>query len=254
MNGGATRRRSERIRRTGAACQQWNGRSGKGLMMAPAERTVTVEASQRRDASMPVTARLSRRFYDAIGDDAANDLVNWMNDVDATYRTDLLRLNEANLDRFSAEIERHAAVLRAEMDRGLGELRAEMDRGLGELRAEMDRGLGELRAEMDRRLGELRAEMDRRLGELRAEMDRGFGELRAEMDRRLGELSAEMARGLGELRAEMRTEFAAVDVRFAQIDTRLAKFEARMLRWMLVFWTGSMVGAAATIFAVLRTH
>lgn len=159
---------------------------------------------------MPVTARLSRRFYDAIGDDAANDLVNWMNDVDATYRTDLLRLNEANLDRFSAEIERHAAVLRAEMDRGLGELRAEMDRG--------------------------------------------FGELRAEMDRRLGELSAEMARGLGELRAEMRTEFAAVDVRFAQIDTRLAKFEARMLRWMLVFWTGSMVGAAATIFAVLRTH
>ncbi len=35
---------------------------------------------------MPVTARLSRKFYEKLGDDLANELVEWFNMVDATYR------------------------------------------------------------------------------------------------------------------------------------------------------------------------
>ena len=45
---------------------------------------------------MPVTARLSRRFYETFGDDLANELVNWFNDVDAIYRSDLRELNDLN--------------------------------------------------------------------------------------------------------------------------------------------------------------
>src|SRR5438132_8837020 len=44
---------------------------------------------------MPVTARLSKRFYEVLGEDVANELVTWFNDVDATYRADLRALNEA---------------------------------------------------------------------------------------------------------------------------------------------------------------
>lgn len=33
---------------------------------------------------MPVTAKLSRRFYERLGDDLANELVDWFNAVDAT--------------------------------------------------------------------------------------------------------------------------------------------------------------------------
>jgi len=35
---------------------------------------------------MPVTAKLSQKFYERFGDDLANELVTWLNQVDATYR------------------------------------------------------------------------------------------------------------------------------------------------------------------------
>lgn len=126
---------------------------------------------------MPVTARLSRNFYDKFGEDAVNELVDWMNAVDLSYRTDLLQNNEANVARFNATLEARAS---------------------------------ELVALIERRTGELRAEMDRR--------------------------------------------FAAMDVRFQEVGTRLARFESRMLRWMLVFWTTTMIGVAATIVAVLQVR
>jgi hypothetical protein len=138
---------------------------------------------------MPVTARLSRRFYDAIGDDAANDLVNWMNDVDATYRTDLLRLNEANLDRFSAEIARHAAELRGELDRRFADLRSEMHARF----AEMDVRFAELRTEMDVRFGELRSEMDVRF----AKVDARFATFESRMLRWMLVFWATTMAGLG---------------------------------------------------------
>ena len=37
-------------------------------------------------AHVPVTAKLSRKFYEKFGDDIANELVEWFNMVDATYR------------------------------------------------------------------------------------------------------------------------------------------------------------------------
>ena len=51
---------------------------------------------------MPVTAKLSRAFYDRFGDGIANELVEWFNQVDATYRSDLRELNEFNFARFDA--------------------------------------------------------------------------------------------------------------------------------------------------------
>src|SRR5256885_9719281 len=54
---------------------------------------------------VPVTARLSKRFYDALGEEIANELVNWFNQVDESYRTDLRELNELNFARFDAKLE-----------------------------------------------------------------------------------------------------------------------------------------------------
>ena len=88
---------------------------------------------------MPVTAKLSRKFYDTFGEDIVNELVEWFNQVDATYRTDLRELNELNFQRFDAKLEQRIGVLEAKLDRGLGELRAEMKQGHAELRAELVR-------------------------------------------------------------------------------------------------------------------
>ena len=67
---------------------------------------------------MPVTAKLSRKFYEKLGDDVANELVEWFNSVDATYRSDLKDLNELNFARFDAKLEQRIAELRAEMREG----------------------------------------------------------------------------------------------------------------------------------------
>jgi len=60
---------------------------------------------------MPVTAKLSRKFYDTFGDEIANELVEWFNQVDATYRGDLRELNELNFGRFDAKLEQRVAEL-----------------------------------------------------------------------------------------------------------------------------------------------
>ena len=68
---------------------------------------------------MPVTAKLSRKFYDKLGDEVANELVEWLNLVDATYRSDLRELNELNFSRFESKLEQRIAELRAEMREGI---------------------------------------------------------------------------------------------------------------------------------------
>src|SRR5206468_12356111 len=62
---------------------------------------------------MPVTAKLSRRFYERFGDELTNELVDWFNAVDATYRSDLRDLNENNFARFDAKLEQRVAVVEA---------------------------------------------------------------------------------------------------------------------------------------------
>ncbi|MBA3554730.1 MAG: hypothetical protein H0W29_08250 [Gemmatimonadales bacterium] len=59
--------------------------------------------------------RLSPRFYDVLGEDVANELVDWFNAVDLTYRADLRELNELNFARFDAKLEQRLAELRAEL-------------------------------------------------------------------------------------------------------------------------------------------
>lgn len=64
---------------------------------------------------MPVTARLSLRFYETFGEEIANELVDWFNQVDASYKADLRELNELNFARFDAKLEQRAADLRADL-------------------------------------------------------------------------------------------------------------------------------------------
>jgi hypothetical protein len=75
---------------------------------------------------VPVTARLSKRFYDVLGEDVANELVDRFNAVDLTYRTDLRELNELNFARFDAKLEQRLAELRAEFRQELAELRTDL--------------------------------------------------------------------------------------------------------------------------------
>jgi len=74
---------------------------------------------------MPVTARLSKLFYERFGEQVTNEIVDWFNQVDTTYRSELRELNEANFARFDAKLEQRIAELRGEIRSGLAELRGE---------------------------------------------------------------------------------------------------------------------------------
>ena len=64
---------------------------------------------------MPVTARLSKRFYDVFGEEIATELVDWFNAVDATYRADLRELNQLNFARFDAKLEQRLAQVKSDL-------------------------------------------------------------------------------------------------------------------------------------------
>jgi hypothetical protein len=106
---------------------------------------------------MPVTAKLSRRFYERLGDEIANELVDWMNAVDATYRADLRETNELNFTRFMASV------------------------------------------------------------------DQRFAELEVRLEKR-----------------------------FAESDAKIASFRTELLKWMFIYWSGTMLTLAAFIFAIME--
>ena len=119
---------------------------------------------------MPVTAKLSRKFYEKLGDDVANELVEWFNLVDATYRSDLRELNELNFARFDAKVEQRWAQLDTKLEQRLAQLDAKLEQRVAELRAEIQVRVAELSSEMqagfarvDQRFAELETRITKRL-------------------------------------------------------------------------------------------
>jgi len=104
---------------------------------------------------MPVTAKLSRKFYERLGDDIVTELVDWFNAVDSTYQTQLREINDLNWERFKSDMGAMRVEWRAEIATTRAELRAEIATLGAELRKEMAELAGALRAEM----AALRAEM-----------------------------------------------------------------------------------------------
>jgi hypothetical protein len=64
---------------------------------------------------VPVTAKLSRKFYEQLGDDVAGELVDWFNAVDLTYQTQLREINNLNWERFKATLQAEMAAMRADL-------------------------------------------------------------------------------------------------------------------------------------------
>jgi len=83
---------------------------------------------------MPVTAKLSQKFYQRLGDDIATELVEWFNAVDATYRSDVRAIADAQ----SARIDAQMGQMRAELRQEIGQLRGEMRTGFAAADAKLE--------------------------------------------------------------------------------------------------------------------
>lgn len=114
---------------------------------------------------MPVTAKLSRRFYERFGDEITNELVEWLNSVDATYQTSLRELNEINFARFDAKLEQRIAGVESRLEQRIAGVESRLDARIDVLEAElvkrMDGLAAGVRGELVTRIGASESRMIR---------------------------------------------------------------------------------------------
>jgi DNA anti-recombination protein RmuC len=124
---------------------------------------------------LPVTARLSQKFYERFGDEIATEFVDWFNAVDSTYQQQLRELNDMNWERFKAELR----ALKA--------------------------GLIEKIAQSEARSAEKLAHSESRLGD-----------------------------------------------RIAQLEIRVNERFSELMKWMFIYWLGSLIPISGLVVALLR--
>jgi ABC-type phosphate transport system auxiliary subunit len=121
-------------------------------------------------SAMPVTAKLSKRFYEVLGEDVANELVEWFNAVDLTYRADLRELNEMNFARFDAKLEQRAAQLDAKIEQSAAQLDAKIEQRAAQIEAKLEERFIRLSAKLDAVSATLQSSIEAAMEKTRAEL------------------------------------------------------------------------------------
>jgi len=75
---------------------------------------------------MPHTVKLSERFYQKFGHELVDEMVNWFNETDSAYRTELRELNDLNFARFDAKLEQRLSEVKSELHDEIADLRANL--------------------------------------------------------------------------------------------------------------------------------
>jgi len=121
---------------------------------------------------VPVTAKLSKAFYDRLGEEIANELVEWFNQVDATYRSDLREVNELNFARFDAKLEQRFAQFDAKWEQRFAQFDAKWEQRFAQFEAKWEQRFAQFEAKSEQRF----AQFEIRFAELEAKMERRFSE------------------------------------------------------------------------------
>ena len=113
---------------------------------------------------MPVT-RLSQLFHERFGDEIADEVVNWFNEVETNSRSDLREINELNFARFDAKLEQRFAEQDARIDRRFAEAEMRFDKRCSEIEVKFDKRCSDIEAKIDRRCSDMQTAMERSMKE-----------------------------------------------------------------------------------------
>ena len=97
---------------------------------------------------MPLTLKLSQQFYDRLGNEVANELVDALNTADEAYRADLYRVNEVNFLRFDARLEQRLAEFRAEVVQRIAAFESSIERRMADFEVKIEARLGRMESRM----------------------------------------------------------------------------------------------------------
>jgi hypothetical protein len=150
---------------------------------------------------MPVTTTLLQKLRETLGDEAANDLVTWVDEATARELGHIREMAELHYSRFDARLEQRLAELRAD------------------LCGRIDRQGAELSGRIDRQGAELSGRIDGQ----RTEFSGRFEELRTDLYSRIEE-----------------------------IRTELAIQRSDLIKWMFLFWVGTIVPLAGLMVALIK--
>ena len=75
-----------------------------------------------------------------------------------------------------------------------------------------------------------------------AKLEQRLAETRADLRTEIGQVRAEMGVGFAQVRTEMATGSAA-------LRTEMASLRAELIKWMFLFWLGTVAATLAGIFA-----
>jgi hypothetical protein len=151
---------------------------------------------------MPLTAKLSRKFYETFGDQIATELVEWFNQVDSAYRSEFRDLFEVHFGRFEAE----------------------------------QRQLG---GTFGAKLGQVGDTFGAKLEQVGNTFGAKLEQVEATFGARLEQLAATVDAKLEQFRAEMRAEYATKS-EVTALRIRIEALESRLIRWMFIFWIGTL--------------
>ena len=146
--------------------------------------------------------------------------------VDATYRSDLRELNELNFARFDAKLEQRVAELDAKFERRLSELEVKFGQRLSELEVELKHLIAEFEARVEQRF---------------AAIEKRFNAV----EQRFTAVNMEIVG----LRGYVETRFAEQD---SKLDQRISGLRAELVKWMFVFWIGTLAPLAGLIVILTR--
>jgi hypothetical protein len=146
---------------------------GLSVLFSPSVGSIVRAPRWQEEPVMPVTAKLSKLFYERLGDEVANELVDWFNRVDDSYRADLRELNELNFARFEAKL----GLMASKAD--LAEIRADLTAHIHSTKS----GFAGAKSDLTAQIQAVRSDV----AESRLSTKADISELREFLERRLGE-------------------------------------------------------------------
>ena len=93
-------------------------------------------------------------------------------------------------------------------------------------------------------------------GELRELNELNFTRFDAKLEQRAAELNAKIEQRTADLDAKIEQRYtqldAKIDRRAVELERRMAELRAELIKWMFVFWTGTVVPLGGLIIALHR--
>ena len=172
---------------------------------------------------MPITVKFSQQFYDTLGHEVTDELVDWFNRADAHYRTDLMRINDLNYDRFDSKIGQRFEVFEARMNQRFEVFQARVDQRFEVFEALMEHRYAEQDTKWEKRFAEQDAKWEKRFAEQDAKWETRFAEQDAKWEKRIH-----------------------------SVETRVESIRADLIKWMFVFWATSTLTMIGVGFALVR--